>query len=202
MSDDLYAFFQKALAAIGGVVATIASTLGLYKLIANRKQRRLEEKKLETDGAKSAIDLARAASEYARDSSVHISQTRHRILVAEDDESDITLWRRAMRTEPIDLDVARNGEDAVECYRQIIEDGDEYALIFLDYQLPKMSGIEVFEELRRRGADVSRIVLLTGSVESHVMTEALEARIKTVHLKSLDADAGQLRGMVRSMLKG
>lgn len=198
MSDDLYAFFQKALAAIGGVVAILSAP---FTYLIYRKRRRLEERKLETDGAKSAIDLARAASEYARDSSVHISQVRHRILVAEDDESDITLWRRAMRTEPIDLDVARNGEDAVKCYRQIIEDGDEYALIFLDYQLPKMSGIEVFEELRRRGADVARIVLLTGSVESHVMTEALEARIKTVHLKSLDADAGQLRGMVRSMLK-
>ena len=74
---------------------------------------------------------------------------RLRILLVEDDESDVLFFERALRANgaAIDLEVARDGEEAV----RILSERNGRPLpdrIILDLKLPRRSGIEVLSWIR------------------------------------------------------
>jgi CheY-like chemotaxis protein len=103
-----------------------------------------------------------------------------KILLVEDDRVDIMTVQRALRKNQISnpLHVARTGLDALSMLRG--EDGFEKispppALILLDLNLPKMSGIEFLRELRDdpQLKDL-RIIVLTSSNEAKDRTAAFE----------------------------
>ncbi len=74
---------------------------------------------------------------------------RAKVLLVEDDESDVLFFQRAMRAAgaEIDLQVVRDGEAAV----QFLSKEDPQALpdrIILDLKLPRRSGIEILSWIR------------------------------------------------------
>ncbi len=62
-----------------------------------------------------------------------------------------------------------NGEETLWLLEQLKPD-----VILLDLIMPGMSGLDVLRELRRRNT-ISRILVLTSSLEDHVVTQALQA---------------------------
>ena len=102
------------------------------------------------------------------------------ILLVEDDRVDIMTVQRALKKNKIEnpLGIARTGLEALNMLRG--EQGFDKmspppALILLDLNLPKMSGIEFLRELRN-DPELSdlRIIVLTSSNEPQDRTAAFE----------------------------
>ncbi|RKX62624.1 MAG: hypothetical protein DRP37_01060 [Thermodesulfobacteriota bacterium] len=68
------------------------------------------------------------------------------ILLAEDNPVNQKLAKLMLTKAGYQVEVANNGEEAVEKYKQSPEDFD---LIFMDVQMPKMDGIQVTKAIRR-----------------------------------------------------
>jgi CheY-like chemotaxis protein len=97
---------------------------------------------------------------------------RLRILLVEDDESDVLFFQRALRSccAPVDLEVARDGEAAVQ--RLSKEDGHPLPdRVVLDLKLPRRSGIEVLSWIRSTPAlKHLSVTIMTSSGEPSDMT--------------------------------
>jgi CheY-like chemotaxis protein len=88
-----------------------------------------------------------------------ISQnTKNRILVV-DDEPDITLTLKAGLeiVGLFDVDAFNDPESALESFKP-----DFYALILIDIMMPKISGFELYEQLKKVDPDI-KVCFLTAS---------------------------------------
>jgi DNA-binding response OmpR family regulator len=86
---------------------------------------------------------------------------RKRILIVEDDESISLGLRMNLEAEGYDVEVAGDGEAALERVRG----GEPLDLVILDVMLPRMNGIEVLRTLRGEGNAVPIIVLSARGAE-------------------------------------
>ncbi|MEW8517090.1 MAG: response regulator [Candidatus Thiodiazotropha sp.] len=102
------------------------------------------------------------------------------ILLIEDDRVDIMTVQRALQKNNISnpLHVARTGLQALDMLRGangVVKLDPLPALILLDLNLPKMSGIEFLQELRTDPElSALRIIVLTSSNEPRDQTAAFE----------------------------
>ncbi|MEW8242219.1 MAG: response regulator [Candidatus Thiodiazotropha sp.] len=102
------------------------------------------------------------------------------ILLIEDDRIDIMTVQRALQKNNISnpLHVARTGLQALDMLRGangVVKLDPLPALILLDLNLPKMSGIEFLQELRKAPElSALRIIVLTSSNEPRDQTAAFE----------------------------
>lgn len=64
------------------------------------------------------------------------------ILIVEDDETNRFVLETALHNSGVEIDIARNGRDAVEMARR-----KEYDLIFMDCQMPVMDGLKATEQI-------------------------------------------------------
>ncbi len=87
-----------------------------------------------------------------------------RVLVVEDDEDIALALQRSLRLEGYDVRISRDGEAALEDFKQFLPD-----LVLLDLGLPRVDGIEVAQKIRADG-DVP-ILMLTAR-------DALESRVE------------------------
>ncbi|UGS36689.1 response regulator transcription factor [Capillimicrobium parvum] len=115
-----------------------------------------------------------------------------RVLVVEDDEDIALALQRSLRLEGYDVRIARDGEVALDDYRQFLPD-----LVLLDLGLPKLDGIEVAQRLRSDG-DVP-ILMLTArdAVESRV--EGLDSGADDYLVKPFERQ--ELLARMRSLLR-
>lgn len=67
-----------------------------------------------------------------------------RILLIEDEEIMINLLEKKLKKEGYEVSIARNGKDGLEKIKNEKPD-----LVLLDIIMPKMSGFEVMEEMRK-----------------------------------------------------
>jgi len=98
------------------------------------------------------------------------------ILLVEDDEVDVLTMRRALRELAVanPLTVVGNGEEALEVLRNGAN--RRPALIFLDLNMPRMSGLEFLRQVRSDGCAAGiPIVVLTTSRQDHDVQETLPA---------------------------
>jgi len=92
---------------------------------------------------------------------VKMSELKPRILIVEDEPSQVALLRYNLTQQGFELRIATDGETGLQA---AIEDPPD--LVLLDWMLPKLSGIEICRQLRRhketRGV---RIIMLTARSE-------------------------------------
>ncbi|MDD3279108.1 MAG: response regulator transcription factor [Lachnospiraceae bacterium] len=88
-----------------------------------------------------------------------------RLLLAEDERELANALEVVLRHNNYSIDVVYNGADAYDWASHTEYDG-----VILDIMMPKMSGLEVLEALRKNGSDVP-ILLLTakGEIEDRVL---------------------------------
>ena len=100
-----------------------------------------------------------------------MSQPRVEALVVEDDPDHALLIRRTLERQepPIGVTVARDGAACLEALGT-----RPWSLILLDYSLPRMTGIDVLVEIRRRGVSVP-VVIVTGQGDERVAVQAMKA---------------------------
>lgn len=67
------------------------------------------------------------------------------ILLVDDSEQNIQVITSLLRRTGVQLDTAASGFECIEKVRN-----KKYHLIFLDYMMPEMDGIETFHRLKKR----------------------------------------------------
>ena len=77
-----------------------------------------------------------------------------RVLVAEDDEGLRSVLERGLRESGYAVDAVEDGELALRYL-----DTYEYEVAILDWRMPKVSGLEVIQRLRRRGSALPILML-------------------------------------------
>jgi PAS domain S-box-containing protein len=85
-----------------------------------------------------------------------------RILVVEDDPMVRAISTELLTRAGYEIDAAEDGLDAI----RLLETGAEYDLVVSDVMMPRMTGLQLAEELERRGIDLP-IVFTSGYTERH-----------------------------------
>jgi adenylate cyclase len=122
-------------------------------------------------------------------------RTPPRILVVDDNPSNVDILRARLSTHGYEIVTAADGEEALAAVREHLPD-----LILLDVMMPKLDGIEVCRRIR---ADASLpyipIVLVTAKADPKDVVAALEAGGDEYLTKPVDQTA--LVARVKSMLR-
>lgn len=108
------------------------------------------------------------------------------ILLVEDDRVDVMTVQRALKRNRISnrLYVARTGVEALEMLRGQGVPAVSPALILLDLNLPRMSGIEFLKELRKDpGLRHLSVIVLTSSDEPRDRAAAFEYDVEDYIIK-------------------
>ena len=108
--------------------------------------------------------------------------TKKTVLVADDDENDISLLRRAFLKAGIDVPITcvRDGEEAIQYLHgdKPFADRDAFpipALLLLDLKMPRTNGFEVLEWVRKQaGLKRMLIVVMTSSDEPQDVDRAYD----------------------------
>lgn len=118
---------------------------------------------------------------------------RMRLLVVEDEPKLASFIQKGLGEESFAVDVARDGEDALDRTRLTT-----YDLIILDVMLPRMDGFAVCRELRAREQDMPVLMLSArGLIEDRV--KGLDMGADDYLTKPFSFD--ELRARVRALLR-
>ena len=113
------------------------------------------------------------------------------ILLVEDNPVDVDLTRRAFKRRGLlsPLQVARDGEDALELLEGWEHGQPVPAVILLDLKLPRVGGLEVLRRIRAhpRFGTLS-VVVLTSSAETSDVQAAYAAGASSYIVKPVDFD--------------
>ena len=117
-----------------------------------------------------------------------------RILLVEDDEFDVAVFRRAFRRSDLDVEIirCRRAEEAIEGLGHAVLDLD---LLVTDHQLPGMSGLELCLEMLRRKPPFA-LVLMTGGGSEQVAIQALKAGVHDYIVKDSSQEYLELLPLV------
>ena len=109
-----------------------------------------------------------------------------RVLLVEDNETDEALAVRSIKRSGLNIEVtvARDGEEACDLLC-----GGPFQLVFLDIKLPKISGLQVLEQMRLSSTTrYVPVVMLTSSSESRDLQRAFDLGANSYIQKQIDPE--------------
>lgn len=132
-------------------------------------------------------------------------KTKPSVLLIEDDPNDAVLFRRALRKANVatPVTVVEDGEAAIRWLKTKAEstsagESDWPGIILLDLKMPRRSGLEVLEWLRRQPAWLRvPVIVFTSSRESEDIARAYALGANSYLVKPVAFDA--LKEMIRTM---
>jgi PAS domain S-box-containing protein len=112
-----------------------------------------------------AADTVRVAPKIAEAKIQDLQLADMRVLVAEDNDINQQLMRDMAVTLGIEIEIAGDGEQAIEAVRQAARAKQGYSILFMDLRMPGMGGLEATRRLRDMGysADELPIIALTAN---------------------------------------
>jgi CheY-like chemotaxis protein len=111
------------------------------------------------------------------------------VLLVEDNPVDLDLTLRAFSSQKFNnpIDVARDGEEALEYLEKLEEDSLLPLVILLDLKLPKISGLKVLEVIKKHPVlKTIPVVILTTSSESTDVETAYQLGVNSYIVKPVD----------------
>ncbi len=100
-----------------------------------------------------------------------------RILVVDAEEDVCTGIQMLMEKTGVQVEIAQNGEAALGMLEQASDQGEEYQVILVDWNIPGMKGIETARRMRKVLPEHTPILLLSAFDWEEIREEALEAGI-------------------------
>lgn len=113
------------------------------------------------------------------------------ILLVEDNPMDVDLTRRAFIRHNLanPLEVARDGQEALDFIAKWTAGEPVPTVILLDLKLPKIGGLEVLRVIRAHpNFGTVPVVILTSSAEDHDIQEAYSLGANSYIVKPVDFD--------------
>ncbi len=109
--------------------------------------------------------------------------TGYKVLLVDDEKDFVETLALRLETRGLKVDVAANGEMALEKVRE-----KSFDAIVLDLAMPGIDGIETLKRLRKLNPD-SQVVLLTGHATVKIATEAMRLGALDLLEKPVDIEA-------------
>jgi CheY-like chemotaxis protein len=106
------------------------------------------------------------------------------ILIVEDEEALLTMLKVILEVKGYHVLTAVDGLEALALYRK---HKDEIALVMTDVGLPKISGDQLFFELKKMNPSV-RVVLMSGYIDVGIKSEIFQAGVHDFVQKPYDPD--------------
>jgi two-component system sensor histidine kinase/response regulator len=108
--------------------------------------------------------------------------------VVDDNENARIVLRGLLEDIGLLVDDARSGFDALALIQAKSQQGQAYAIVFLDWQMPDMDGIQTSRRIMAMGlAPAPRLVIVTGFGRDDVMNEAADSGVSGILTKPLNA---------------
>src|SRR5262249_33454448 len=82
-----------------------------------------------------------------------LMQPKRRILIAEDNEVNRQQLKHLLESDQVDVDTVGDGIQALEALT-----GNNYSLVITDLKMPRLSGMQLIEEVQKRRLPVTVIV--------------------------------------------
>ncbi|MEE8416584.1 MAG: response regulator [Desulfobacterales bacterium] len=127
---------------------------------------------------------------------VRVSGSKDRVLLVEDSDAVIIQVKTVLQQDGYEVDVAKNGQEALDYVQHTIPDG-----IVLDLMMPEVDGFEVLEKIRSRKETANIPVLVLTAKD---LTMADRKKLTANHIQQLiqkgDVDQEGLLSKVREML--
>ena len=114
------------------------------------------------------------------------------ILVVDDDQGDCLVTKRLLTDEGYNVDAAYDALSALKLFGEQTHD-----LVILDYRMPDMDGLELYETLKQQWPSVA-VVFHTAYATIDLINAAFEAGARRVIAK--DADSAELIDVVKKIL--
>lgn len=115
-----------------------------------------------------------------------------KVLIVDDEQNIRTTLKHCLKSEGYDLDIAVNGEEALDKIK-----GGDFDLVLLDIKMPGLSGMEVLSRLREEGNEVNIIIMTAyGTVEKAV--EAM--KLGAIDFLSKPFTPDEIRSIVNKVL--
>ena len=112
---------------------------------------------------------------------------RH-VLVVDDNDSAREIMYEMLRGMSFEVDLASSGRDAIAAVQQADRSEHPYELIFMDWHMPAMNGIEAFRQIHSLSlAEPPHVVLVTSYGREEVFQQAEDAGIHNVLVKPINA---------------
>ncbi|MCF8464217.1 MAG: PglZ domain-containing protein [Flavobacteriales bacterium] len=103
-----------------------------------------------------------------------------RILWADDEIDLLKPHLLFLKEKGFDVETATNGDDALDLF-----DEQEFDIVFLDENMPGLSGLETLVQMKNKNARVP-VVMITKSEEEHIMEEAIGSKISDYLIKPVN----------------
>jgi two-component system, sensor histidine kinase and response regulator len=106
-----------------------------------------------------------------------------RVLVIDDNSPARAVISNLLRNMALVADEAASGEEGIEMVRQATEAGQPYEIAFVDWQMPKLDGIETCKRLLALSNVPPHLVMVTAYGREEVLKKAEETGIENVLVK-------------------
>ena len=125
-------------------------------------------------------------------------EIRERILLVDDNEAGVIQVRTILREEGYGVDVARNGQEALDYVQHTIPNG-----IILDLMMPEVDGFEVLEQIRGKETTANiPVLILTAKDLTPEDLDKLSANNVQQLVQKGDVEPERLLSKIRTMLGG
>ncbi len=121
-----------------------------------------------------------------------------RILLVDDEAELADPLGRMLSREGYSVDIAYNGESALQKVQDLDYQGSGYHLLILDWLLPKQTGLEICQQLRSRG-DSTPVLFLTAKDTLDDRVQGLDAGADDYLVKPFELR--ELLARVRALLR-
>ncbi|KAH7149601.1 putative histidine kinase HHK5p [Dactylonectria estremocensis] len=103
------------------------------------------------------------------------SQGKLRVLVADDNSTNVEVVSRMLKLEAIyDVTIAKDGQEAYDLVKATMEQNQSFDVIFMDVQMPNLDGLQSTRLIREMGY-TSPIVALTAFSEESNVKECIDS---------------------------
>lgn len=107
-----------------------------------------------------------------------------RVLIAEDNPINLAVLRRLLLHEGIqDITAAKDGQEAYDIVKEDFERNDKFDLIFMDIQMPRLSGLASTQLIRTLGCDTPIVAVTPASSDTSRAHELIQRGVNEVILK-------------------
>lgn len=119
----------------------------------------------------------------------------YKILLVEDERETANYVKRALELEDMAVEIAYDGEEGLKLFRR-----NEYDLLLLDYEVPKMNGEELVREVRKDNPYID-IIVYTNYKDFNLAKKMINMGVNGYVNKGPESDLQELVDMVKQKLE-